>query len=52
MISAWLGLGISIAAVAYGAVQLRRGDTRNGKLAVALGIVGIIFNGYAILQGL
>lgn len=51
MISAWLGLGISCAAVAFGVVQLRRGDRLNGKLAVALGIVGIIFNGYAILQG-
>ena len=52
MISAWLGLVISLAAVAFGVVQLRRGDERNGKLAIALGVVGIVFNGYALLRGL
>ena len=52
MISAWLGLAISAAAFAFGVVQLRRGDRTNGKLAIALGIVGIVFNGYALLRGL
>lgn len=50
MISAWIGLGISVAAVAFGVVQLRRGDRLNGRLAVALGIVGIVFNAYALLR--
>lgn len=51
MIAAWLGFGISLAAVAFGTLQLRRGDRTNGKLAIALGIVGIIFNLYAIMRG-
>ena len=50
MIAAWIGLAISVAAVAFGAVQLRRGDTQNGRLAVALGIVGVIFNLYALFM--
>lgn len=49
MIGAYLGLAISIAAVAFGAFQLRRGDQTNGKLAIALGILGIVLNIYALL---
>ena len=52
MIAAWIGLAISVAAVAFGAYQLRRGDQTNGRLAVALGIVGVVFNLYALLQGM
>ena len=52
MIAAWVGLLISIAAVAFGVVQLRRGDRQNGRLAMALGVVGVIFNLYALLRGL
>ena len=50
MIGAWLGIGISVAAVLVGAVQLRRGDVINGRLAVALGLVGVVFNLYALFM--
>ena len=52
MIAAWVGLLISVAAIAFGATQLRRGDSTNGKLAIALGVVGVIFNLYALLRGM
>lgn len=52
MIAALLGLLLSAAAILFGAAQLRRGDRTNGRLAIALGIVGAIFNAYAILRGL
>jgi hypothetical protein len=48
VIAPLLGLLISLAAVVFGWVQLRRGDRANGRLAVALGIVGIVFNLYAL----
>ena len=51
MIAPALGLAISIAAVVFG-VRTRARDPLNGKLAIALGIVGIIFNLYALLRGL
>lgn len=51
MIAALLGLLLSVAAIVFGAYQLRRGDRTNGKLAIALGIVGAIFNAFAILRG-
>ena len=49
MIASWVGLLISAAALAFGTVQLRRGDRTNGRLAVALGLVGVVFNLYALL---
>jgi hypothetical protein len=48
MLAAWVGLGISIVAVAFGAMQLRRGHRTNGRLAIALGAVGIVMNLYAM----
>ena len=51
MIAPALGLLISDAAVAFG-VYTRRRDPLNGKLAIALGIVGIVFNLYALAQAL
>ena len=50
MIAAWIGLAISVAAVAFGTVQVRRGDTQNGRLAIGLGIVGVVFNLYALFM--
>ena len=49
MIGPALGLFISFAAVGFGVVQLRRGDRTNGRLAIALGVLGIVLNLYAIL---
>ena len=47
MISVWVGLLISLAAIVFGVVQVRRGE-RNGRLAIALGIVGLLMNLYAM----
>ena len=43
-----LGLVISIAAIGFGVTQLRRGDRTNGRLAIALGVVGLVLNLYAL----
>ena len=51
MTAAWLGMLISAAAIAFGVSQLRRGDRTNGRLAIALGVVGVVFNLYALLRG-
>ena len=50
MIGPWVGLLISITAVAFGWFQVRRGDRNNGRLAIALGLVGIVFKLYALLR--
>ena len=48
MIGAWLGLAISVAAVLFGLTQLRRGERTNGRLAIALGLLGTLLNLYAL----
>lgn len=48
MIAAGLGMAISIAAVVFGVYQLKRGERMNGRLAIALGVVGIVMNLYAM----
>lgn len=48
MLAAGVGLGISIAAIVFGVMQLRRGERTNGRLAIALGAVGIVMNLYAM----
>jgi len=48
MLAAGAGLAISIAAIVFGAYQLRRGEKTNGRLAIALGAVGIAMNLYAM----
>ena len=48
MIGPVLGLVISIAAIGFGVTQLRRGDRTNGRLAIALGVVGLALNLYAL----
>ena len=50
--AAWFGLAISAAAVVFGFLQVRRGDRRGGRLAIGLGVVGVVFNLYALLRGM
>ena len=49
MIGPIIGIAVSAVAIGFGWTQLRRGEATNGRLAIALGAVGLLLNLYALI---